>query len=122
VTPEPLRRIGDADELQITSRRTDGTLRPYVTIWAARAADAIYVRSAYGARNPWFTRAVASGTGRVRAGGAEHDVTFTRIENDSPIHERIDEAYHAKYDRYGAAIVGSVVGPGVRDVTLLVQP
>jgi hypothetical protein len=30
---EELRRIGEADELQISSRRADDTLRPYVTIW-----------------------------------------------------------------------------------------
>ena len=52
-TPDELTRIGRADELEIGSRRPDGTLRPYVTVWTVRAGDDIYVRSAYGYDNPW---------------------------------------------------------------------
>ena len=32
-TADELAKIGKATELQITSRRRDGSLRPYVTIW-----------------------------------------------------------------------------------------
>lgn len=31
-TTEELTRIGDAEELELSSLRADGTLRPYVTI------------------------------------------------------------------------------------------
>ena len=75
-TNEELTRIGDAEELRIASLRGDGTLRPFVTIWVVRVDDNLYVRSAYGADNPWFRRAKASGSGRIRAGGIERDVTF----------------------------------------------
>lgn len=34
----------------------------------------------------------------------------------------IDAAYHAKYDRYGPQIVGSVTGPGAYDVTVRLLP
>jgi hypothetical protein len=119
-TPLELDRIGEATELQIASTRPDGTLRPYVTIWGVRAGDDLYVRSAHGPANGWFRRARASGTGRIRAGGVERDVTFTTPDPTS--HEAIDAAYHAKYDRYGPAIVGAVVGPAVRDVTLRLEP
>ncbi len=61
-----LERIARADELQIASRRRDGTLRPYVTIWAVRVGGDVYVRSAYGHENPWFLRALRSGEGRIR--------------------------------------------------------
>ena len=117
---DELARVGGADELRIASTRPDGSLRPYVTIWAVRVGDDVYVRSAYGATNPWFVRARASGTGRIRAGGVERDVGFTDAAPDA--HAAIDAAYHAKYDRYGPAIVGTVVGPQVRDVTLRVVP
>ena len=53
-TPDELSMIGGADELQIASLRPDGTLRPYVTIWAVRAGDDLYIRSAYGSNNTWF--------------------------------------------------------------------
>jgi hypothetical protein len=75
-TDEELGRIGEARELQLASERPDGTLRPHVTIWVVRVDDGLYVRSAYGANNPWFRRAKASGVGRIRAGGLERDVTF----------------------------------------------
>ena len=63
-----LKKVGAAEELEISSRRADGTLRPYVTIWVVRAGDELYVRSGYGATNPWFRGTKASGTGRICAG------------------------------------------------------
>ena len=75
-TADKLDRIGRADELRIASRRPDGSLRPYVTIWMVRSGDDIYVRSAHGWDNPWFQRALHSGEGRIQAGSVERDVAF----------------------------------------------
>ncbi len=119
-TDVELRRIGEATELQLSSRRRDCTLRPSVTIWAERVGDDLYVRSAYGPDNGWFRRAVASGTGHVRAGGAERDVAFEAP--DEATLPAIDAAYHAKYDGYGPAMVATVVGAQVRQVTLRLVP
>jgi len=106
-SPDELSRVGHATELQIASRRPDGSLRPFITIWAVRAGNDLFVRSAYGYDNPWFQRALKAGSGRIRAGGVERDVTF---EVPGPeIADDVTAAYHAKYDRYGPAIVGSVV-------------
>ncbi|KQZ09189.1 hypothetical protein ASD23_12955 [Agromyces sp. Root1464] len=119
-TAEELDRVGAADELQIASRRADGSLRPFVTIWVARVGDELFVRSAYGPGNPWFRRAQASGAGRIRAGGVERDVAF--VEPPADVHEAVDAAYHVKYDRYGPKIVGTVVGPQVIATTLRLEP
>jgi hypothetical protein len=62
-TEDELARIGRTEQLQVSSYRADGALRPYVTIWTVR-----------------------------------------------PVHATVDAAYHTKYDRYGASIVGSVTG------------
>jgi hypothetical protein len=122
-TDDELRRVGAATELQIASRRDDGSLRPYVTIWTVRAGDHLYVRSAYGDGNPWFRRATASGSGRIRAGGIERDVTFTPAsELDAATQAAVDAAYHAKYDRYGPQIVGTVTGAHTAPVTLRLVP
>ncbi|MEU4158013.1 DUF2255 family protein [Actinoplanes sp. NPDC026670] len=118
--PGDLTAIGRAEELRLASLRPDGTLRPYVTIWVVRAGDDLFVRSARGPGNGWFARAVRSGAGRIRAAGLERDVVFTRPGDD--VHAAIDAAYHAKYDRYGAAIVGSVVGAQAEPVTLRLLP
>jgi hypothetical protein len=122
-TDDELHRVGAATELRIASRRDDGSLRPYVTIWTVRAGDRLYVRSAYGADNRWFRRATASGAGRIRAGGIERDVTFTPVsELDAATQAAVDAAYHAKYDRYGPQIVGTVTGAHAVAVTLRLVP
>jgi hypothetical protein len=119
-TNDELSTIGGAEELRLASARPDGTLRPYVTMWVVRAGNDLYIRSAYGPDNPWYRRAKASGAGRIRAGGLERDVTFADAAPDA--HAAIDAAYHAKYDRYGPRIVGTVVGPAVEAVTLRLVP
>ena len=89
-------------------------------MWVVRSGDGLYVRSAYGPGNPWYRRAVASGTGRIQAGGIERDVSFASA--DQAVQGDIDAAYHAKYDRYGPAIVGSVTGPAAHQVTIRLVP
>lgn len=117
---DELGRVGDAEELQLASRRSDGTLRPYVTMWVVRVGADLYVRSAHGPANPWYRRATGAGTGRIRAGGVERDVAFADAAPD--VHDGIDAAYHAKYDRYGPAVVGSVVGAEAAPVTIRLLP
>lgn len=119
-TDDELSRIGGAEELEVASERADGSLRPFVTIWTVRVGDDVYVRSAYGRDNGWFRRALAHPVGRVRAGGVEKDVTFE--EPTSDVHADIDAAYHAKYDRFGPAIVGTVVGPAAASATFRLVP
>jgi hypothetical protein len=119
-TADELAKIGEADELHISSRRPDGSLRPFVTIWGARLGDDLYVRSAHGHDNPWFQRALASGEGRVRAGGVERDIAFE--VPGSEVDENLSAAYHAKYDRYGPSIVGTVVSPEAARSTLRLVP
>jgi hypothetical protein len=115
-TEDDLRRIGDAVELQLASVRPDGTLRAYVTMWVVRVGDHLYVRSAGGPERPWYRHALASGSGRVRAGGIERDVTFG--DADPGVHDALDAAYHLKYDRFGPGPVSHVSGPDTRSVTI----
>lgn len=60
------------------------------------------------------------GAGRIRAGGVERDVRFGEAEPNA--HPDIDAAYHAKYDRYGPQIVGTVVGAEAAGVTVRLVP
>ena len=119
-SPQDLRSIGGSEELQLASRRPDGSLRPFVTMWVVRAGDDLYIRSAYGPGNPWYRRATASGAGRIRAAGIERDVSFAQAAAEAQ--DDIDAAYHAKYDRYGPRIVGSVTGPDAHSVTVRLVP
>jgi hypothetical protein len=115
-TAQELSNIGQADELQVSSYRPDGSLRPSVTIWVVRAGDDLYVRSAYGRENGWFRRALASGRGHIRAGGVERDVSFE--EPEPAVDEAVTAAYHSKYDRYGQQYVGPVVSAESHRATL----
>lgn len=119
-TEDELRHIGDAAELRLASSRPDGGLRPYVTMWAVRVGDEVYVRSAGGPDRPWYRHAIAAGAGRVSAGGVERDVTFA--DADPEAHPAIDAAYRAKYVRYGPEIVGHVTGPDAKAVTIRLTP
>jgi hypothetical protein len=115
-TAEELRRVGGAEELRLASRRPDGSLRPCTTMWVVRAGDDLYVRSAGGPDRPWYRHAVVGRVGRIEAGGAGAEVTFAAAAPER--NQDIDSAYHAKYDRYGPAIVGHVTGPAAHAVTI----
>ncbi len=115
-TAEELTRIGEATEIQLASPRPDGTQAPVTTMWIARVADGLYVRSAGGPDRPWYRRARAAGRGHLHAAGTDYEVVFA--EADPNIHDAIDAALHAKYDRYGPGPVGHITGPATHPHTL----
>jgi hypothetical protein len=118
-----LERVGRAEELELASRRDDGTLSGFTTMWVVRVGDAAYVRSARGPEGAWYRRALRYGAGQLRAGGVRADVGFAHLlADDAETHAALDAAYHQKYDRYGPQVVGSVVGPGAAAVTLRLDP
>ena len=119
-TQAELEQIGAVTELELSSYRPDGTLRSPTTMWVVEVDGSVFVRSAGGPDRPWYARARASESGRIRTDSVERIVTFKPGVN-AP-HDKIDVAYHAKYDRYGASIVGSVVGQDAVGVTLLLDP
>jgi hypothetical protein len=53
-TSDELKKIGIAEELEIATRRSDGTLRKPVIIWVVRVGDDLYVRSVNGRTSTWF--------------------------------------------------------------------
>ncbi len=120
-TSDELNKIGKAEELQIASLRRDGTLRKPVIIWVVRLGDDLYVRSVNGRTSAWFRRVQVRHAGRIWAGGVEKDVTFEE-QSDPAINDQIDVAYRAKYRRYAASIVNSIVTPGARSATIKLVP
>ena len=117
-TPDELKSVGAAEEIEVSSHRPDGSLRPYVIIWVVEVDGALYVRSAYGAQNGWFRRAQDSGTGSIRVGGVEHEVEF--VEAEAHVQTALDAEYRRKYKRFPADIVNTVVGDAVHAVTMRV--
>jgi hypothetical protein len=118
-TNHELNKIGTAEELEIASRRRDGTLRNPVTIWVVRHGDDLYVRSVNGRTGAWFLGTQVCHEGHIRPGGIDKDVTF--VDADSDINDQIDAAYPTKY-RYAASIVSHIVSPEARSATIKLVP
>jgi hypothetical protein len=119
-TSDELKKIETAEELEIASRRRDGTLRKPVIIWVVRLGDDLYVRSVNGRGSAWFRGVQTRYEGHIRAGGVDKDVTFVE-ETDSDINDQINGGYASKYRRY-ASITKSMVTPAVRAVTIKLVP
>ena len=119
-TSEELTKIGTAEELEIAALRSDGTLRKPVTIWVVRLGDDLYVRSVNGRSSAWFRGVQVRYEGHIQAGGVDKDVTF--VEADPGINDQIDAAYRAKYRRYAASDVNSIITPEARLATIRLVP
>lgn len=117
---DELSKIGRSEEVQIASVRRDGKLGKPVTVWAVRHGNDVYVRSVRGRSGHWFQSTQERHEGRIRAGGAQQDVTFVDAEHD--IDDEVDAAYRAKYRRYAGSILDSVLTPEARSTTLKVVP
>jgi hypothetical protein len=118
---DELNKIGRAEELEIAPLRRDGTPRSPVTVWVVRHGNDLYVRSVNGRTGSWFHGTQVRHEGHIRAGGVDKDVTFIE-EPDPDINNQIDAAYRAKYRRYAASIVGSIVSPKARSATIKLVP
>ena len=66
-TADQLKRIGDANELHVQSRRGDGTLNSPGTVWVVRDGDELYVRSVNGRDSAWFRGVQRRHAGHIRA-------------------------------------------------------
>ena len=119
-TSDELTKIGNAEELELASRRRDGSLRRPVTIWVVRHGDDLYVRSVNGRTSAWFRGTQVRHEGLIRAGGVEKDVTFVDAAPD--LNDQIDAAYRTKYRRYAASIIRSIVSPEARSATIKLVP
>jgi hypothetical protein len=115
---DELDTIAAAEELELASVRSEGTLRRPVTIWVVREGDDIYVRSVNGRASSWFRGVHSRHEAHVRAGGVEKDVEV--VETDAK--DAVDAAYQAKYGRRYPTIVPSMVAPDARAATLKLVP
>lgn len=118
-TEAQLDALATAGELQIASRRHDGTLSPPVTIWVVRHDDGVYVRSVNGTSATWYRAAKRRRSGHIRSGGVERDVRFRQPESD--IEDALDGAYRNKYGASSSA-TQRIIAPAARDTTIRIAP
>ena len=96
-----LKRYGGEGVL-IASRRADGALRRWVPVWVVSTGGQVYVRTWYRRETGWFGQVLASHQARIRVPGLEADVAVDDVGEGVPgLRAEIDDAYRAKYGRYG---------------------
>jgi hypothetical protein len=120
-------RLGNADEIQISTRRPDGTLRRFVPIWVVTVDRRLYVRSYRGADGAWYRHANAAASagssGAIRVDGQQLDVTFTDVDPGlADLQGAISEAYRAKYARYGNTYLQPMLANRAVATTLRLDP
>jgi hypothetical protein len=119
-TKDELNKIGNAEEIEITSLRQDGTLRKPVIIWVVRVGDDLYVRSVKGSASLWYHGTQVRHAGRIQAGGVDKDITFVDV-SDPAINAQVDAAYLSKYRRYPQYVAPMVV-PASQATTIKLVP
>jgi hypothetical protein len=119
-TNDELTRVGDAEELEISSTRRDGTPGSPRTIWVVPHGGGLYVRSVNGPSAAWFRGTQVRHEGHIQAGGVDRDVTFA--DADHNLDDDIDAAYRSKYRRYARSITDSITSPGARSTTIRLLP
>ncbi|MEY9929642.1 hypothetical protein ABH926_004282 [Catenulispora sp. GP43] len=115
-SPDELRLINTARELEIAVRRPDGSLRRRVPIWVVCTGGQVYVRTWYRRDTGWFGEALRSRRARIRVPGLEADVAIEDLGGtSSQVTTDVDAAYRAKYGHGGA---GSMVTAEAAATTL----
>jgi len=100
--------------------RSDGSLRRWVPIWVVRVGDDLYVPPYRGSGGAWYRHATQRPERRIRVGGVERDVAFEQPEDT--VQSAIDEAYRAKYARYGDTYLQPMFAADAAAATLRLTP
>jgi hypothetical protein len=119
-TSDELTKIGEAEELQISSLRSDGTMTNPVTIWVVRVGNDLYVRAVNGRTGVWFKATQVRHEGHISAGYVDKDVSF--VDADPGIFDQVDTVYRTKYHHYSKTIVHTDLTPQARASTLKLLP
>jgi hypothetical protein len=122
-TPDDIRRIGSADELQIAAKHTDGTLWRWLPIWVVCVSEKVYVRTWYRRNTGWFAHVLDSRRASIRVPGLQADVAVEDVAAGSGrLRADIDAAYRTKYGRYGTSTVRPMVAAAAAATTLRLSP
>jgi hypothetical protein len=117
---DELTRLGGAEEIDISTQRHDGSLRPFVPIWIVTVDGGLYVRSYRGTGGAWYRHATAHPAGTIKANGLQRDVTLTPA--DPATRDGIDAAYRTKYGRYGDSYLQTMLGEQAVASTMKLTP
>ncbi|CAN5422671.1 hypothetical protein BH10PSE6_BH10PSE6_29270 [soil metagenome] len=113
---ETLRDVRDRHEVAIrTGRHPDSN----VVVWAVAVDDAVFVRSARGAKGRWYKDLAGGDTATLEAGSRRLAVRATSVDDPAAI-ERVSGEYRRKYG--ASPYLQSVLRPEVVATTLRLEP
>jgi hypothetical protein len=116
-SPDELRVLTDALEIEVSAPRRDGTPGRAVPIWVAVAGSDVFVRTWRRRTTGWYGGAVRSATAHLRVGELSVDVIVTDIGDANA--GLVDAAYR---DKYGELAARSVVTADAAASTLQLTP
>lgn len=97
-TMQELEAIDKADDLKIAPFHEDlKTTGTPTWIWEVVVDDGLYVRAYSGTASRWYQAAIKQKGGKIIAAGKTIPVNFEAVK-DPTLLDRIDAAYHKKYD------------------------
>ena len=116
---DELRKIAEADDLHVAPFREDGVTYGTPTwIWSVAVGDVLYGRAYNGKNSRWYQAAMRQKAGRITAAGITKELTFEPASG--ALHDRIDDAYRAKYN--GSPYLSPMIGARARSATVKVTP
>ncbi len=117
--------IDTADEVELATRRSDGTLRSTRIVWIVRHDHAVYVRSVNGGTAAWYRGVQTRHEGELTAGGLQRRVVLVEAGEHAGdgggLDDGLDAAYRDKYGRASSA-VARITADIARATTLRVDP
>lgn len=124
-TSDDLAALDRVAEVDIATRRADGTLRSPRIVWLVRHDDGLYVRSVNGTGAAWYRGVQTAHSGSLTAGTLTRDITFVEVGDhvgDAPgLDDALDAAYRTKYRRWPGP-VDHITSPAARGTTLRLDP
>jgi hypothetical protein len=116
-SPEQLRTLSDAIEIEVSASRRDGGLSRWTPIWVVVDGADVFVRTWRRRDTGWYGGAVRQAAARIRVGDASTDVIVSATGDMDAA--AVDAAYRKKY---GALAARSMVTAEATASTLRLTP
>ncbi|KAA8434740.1 DUF2255 family protein [Weissella paramesenteroides] len=116
---ERLTYFNDHDDFHIAPFRASGVAGTPTWIWSVVVDGRLFVRAYNGVHSSWYQSAMAQHDGNIVSNGERLNVIF-KSEKDPTILDKIDEAYHVKYDP--SPYVAPMLSEKTRNATVEVLP
>ncbi|MFC0531260.1 DUF2255 family protein [Phytohabitans kaempferiae] len=111
--------LARTDTVRIATELRDGG-EVVTPIWAVVVDGVPYVRSGYGDTSKWYRRVRRTGRATFVDGRQRYPASVEAVHDERAI-ARVDEAFRAKYARYGGPL-RAMLAPEVRGYTMRVTP